>query len=83
MKGLKNPNQLYKVKTLNHVSIYNAMFNLVNNYRICGPCCMMNNDGDIASERQQHLQQTPHLLCPKPYKHPKPTKLNLNITHLG
>jgi len=26
------------------------------------------------------LQQTLPLLCPKPYKHPKITKLNLNTT---
>jgi hypothetical protein len=27
-----------------------------------------------------HLQQILPLLCPKPYKHPKTTKLNLNTT---
>jgi len=36
--------------------------------------------GNIASQSELHLQQTLLLLCPKPYKHPKTTKLNLNTT---
>jgi len=34
--------------------------------------------GDVASQPELHLQQTLLLLCPKPYKHPKTTKLNPN-----
>jgi hypothetical protein len=33
---------------------------------------------NVASQPELHLQQTLPLLCPKPYKHPKTTKLNLN-----
>jgi hypothetical protein len=32
----------------------------------------------FALQHELHLQQTLHLLCPKLYKHPKTTKLNLN-----
>jgi len=31
------------VKTLNHIKIYNPVFNLVNNCCICSPCCMMSS----------------------------------------
>jgi len=37
-------------------------------------------DGNVASQPKLHLQQTLLLLCPKPYKHPKTIKLNLNTT---
>jgi hypothetical protein len=37
-------------------------------------------DGNVASQLKLHLQQILFLLCPKPYKHPKTTKLNLNTT---
>jgi hypothetical protein len=37
-------------------------------------------DGSVTSKLELHLQQTLSLLCPKPYKHPKTTKLNLNTT---
>jgi hypothetical protein len=43
MKGLKKPNILYKIETLNHITIYNVVFNLVSNYRLCSFCCMTNN----------------------------------------
>jgi len=35
---------------------------------------------NIAFQPELHLQQKFLLLCPKPYKHPKTTKLNLNNT---
>jgi hypothetical protein len=35
-------------------------------------------DGNITFQHELHLQQTPSLLCPKPYKHQKTIKLNLN-----
>jgi hypothetical protein len=35
---------------------------------------------NIASQPELYLQQNFPLLCPKPYKHPKTTKLNLNTT---
>ncbi len=37
-------------------------------------------NGNIVFQLKLHLQQTLPLLCPKPYKHPKTTKLNLNTT---
>jgi len=37
-------------------------------------------NGNIVFQPKLHLQQTLSLLCPKPYKHPKTTKLNLNTT---
>jgi hypothetical protein len=37
-------------------------------------------NGNIVFQPKLHLQQTLPLLCPKPYKHPKTTKLNLNTT---
>jgi len=37
-------------------------------------------NGNIVFQSKLHLQQTLPLLCPKPYKHPKTTKLNLNTT---
>jgi len=37
-------------------------------------------NGNIVFQPKLHLQQTFPLLCPKPYKHPKTTKLNLNTT---
>jgi len=37
-------------------------------------------NGNIVFQTKLHLQQTLPLLCPKPYKHPKTTKLNLNTT---
>jgi hypothetical protein len=37
-------------------------------------------NGNIVFQPKLHLQQTLALLCPKPYKHPKTTKLNLNTT---
>jgi hypothetical protein len=35
-------------------------------------------DGGIAFQHELHLQQTPLLFSPRPYKHPKTTKLNTN-----
>jgi len=35
---------------------------------------------NIIFQPKLHLQQTLPLLCPKPYKHQKTTKLNLNTT---
>jgi hypothetical protein len=37
-------------------------------------------NGNIVFQPKLHLQQTFPLLCPKPYKHHKITKLNLNTT---
>jgi hypothetical protein len=37
-------------------------------------------NGNIVFQPKLHLQQTLPLLCPKPYKHPKTTKLNFNTT---
>jgi len=37
-------------------------------------------NGSIAFQPELHLQQIIPLLCPKPYKHPETTKLNLNTT---
>jgi hypothetical protein len=37
-------------------------------------------DGSIASQPKLHLQQTLLVLCLKPYKHQKTTKLNLKTT---
>jgi hypothetical protein len=37
-------------------------------------------NGNIVFQPKLHLQQTFPLLCPKPYKHPKTTKLNFNTT---
>jgi len=37
-------------------------------------------NGNVAFQLELHLQQPLPLLCPKPYKHPKTTKLNLNTT---
>ncbi len=37
-------------------------------------------NGNIVFQPKLHLQQTLPLLCPKSYKHPKSTKLNLNTT---
>jgi len=39
------------------------------------------NDG-IASQPEQHLQQTLPLFGPEPYKHAKITKLNLNTPRM-
>jgi hypothetical protein len=44
MKGLKNLNNYTKWKTLNHITIYNVMFNFVNNLCICNPCYMTTNE---------------------------------------
>jgi hypothetical protein len=35
-------------------------------------------NGGVVFQPKLHLQQTVPLLCPKPYKHPKTTKLNPN-----
>jgi hypothetical protein len=43
MKGLKEPNILYKVETLNHITIYNVLFSFVSNCRFYNLCCMTNN----------------------------------------
>jgi hypothetical protein len=32
-----------KMKTVNHINIYNLMFSLVSNYYICSPCYMTSN----------------------------------------
>jgi hypothetical protein len=37
-------------------------------------------NGNIVFQPKLHLQQTLPLLCPKPYKHPETTKLNLNTS---
>jgi hypothetical protein len=39
-------------------------------------------NGEVASELELHLQQILPLLCPKPYKHPKITKLNPNTLQM-
>jgi hypothetical protein len=43
MKGLKKPNILYKMETLNHITIYNVVFNSVSNYHLYNHCCMTSN----------------------------------------
>jgi hypothetical protein len=40
LKRLKKPSWLYKVEPLNHIIIYNIVFNLVRSCYICIPCCM-------------------------------------------
>jgi hypothetical protein len=42
-EGFKKTNILYKVKTLNHIIIYNVLFNLVNNYHFCSNYYMKDN----------------------------------------
>jgi len=42
-KGLKKLSYLYNVEILNHIIIYNLMFNSVVSYCICSPCYMTNN----------------------------------------
>ncbi len=39
----KNLANYIKWKTLNHIIIYNLVFNSVNNWCICNPCYMMND----------------------------------------
>jgi hypothetical protein len=40
MKGLKKLSIVYKMKTLDHIIIYNVVFSLVSSSQLCNPCCM-------------------------------------------
>jgi hypothetical protein len=40
MKGLKKPSILYKLETLNHIIIYNIVFNSVSSCSLCNFCYM-------------------------------------------
>jgi hypothetical protein len=42
-EGVKKPNIFNKVETLNHIIIYNVVFNSVINCHLCGPYYVTNN----------------------------------------
>jgi hypothetical protein len=68
------------METLNHIIIYNVVFNSISNYRIYSLCCMTNNVQMAMLHLNMNYICNKLLLCCalNPTKHQKTTKLNPN-----